>query len=248
MQIDIISIFPNLFEGVFDVGMIAQGVKKGLLKIEAVDLRAFSDLRGKVDDRPYGGGEGMVLKPEPIFRAVESCKNKQPRAVSSRVVLLTPQGRIFNQNKAKEFSLQSHLILLCGRYEGVDQRVADHLVDEEVSVGDFVLSGGEFGALLIADAVSRLIPGVVGKGSSVLEDSFMEGMLDHPHYTRPARYRNWRVPELLLSGDHEKIRSWREQAALATTWERRPDLLEQRPAQKDAMAPAITPRARSSRH
>ncbi len=246
MHIDIITIFPTLFERVFDFGMIAQGRKKGLLKIATVDIRAFCGSRRTVDDRPYGGGEGMVLKPEPIFRAVETCK-KNPAGASSRVVLLTPKGKVFDQSKAKELSLQSHVILVCGRYEDVDQRVADHLADEELSVGDFILSGGEFAALIVADAVSRLVPGVVGKGGSILEDSFMEGMLDHPHYTRPARFRNWRVPKLLLSGDHEKIRVWREQAALETTRMRRPDLMGKQPAREDAATRKAAP-ARSSRH
>ena len=246
MRIDIITIFPTLFERVFDFGMIAQGRKKGLLQIETVDLRTFCGSRGKVDDRPYGGGEGMVLKPGPIFRAVES-RRKNPADASSRVVLLTPKGRVFDQSKAKELSVQPHLILVCGRYEGVDQRVADHLADEELSVGDFILTGGEFAALIVADAVSRLVPGVVGKGGSILQDSFMEGMLDHPHYTRPARFRNWRVPQLLLSGDHEEIQGWRERAALDTTRTRRPDLMGNQPAQENVPAGKAAP-ARSSRH
>jgi tRNA (guanine37-N1)-methyltransferase len=226
MLISILTIFPDLFAGVFDFGMIRQGQKKGLLETEIVDLREFaSDERRTVDDRPYGGGEGMVLKPELIFEAVEKCQEKW--GDRGRVILLSPQGRRFDQNKAKELSLMPHLILICGRYEGVDQRVADHLVDEELSVGDFVLSGGEFAACLVVDAVSRLIPGVVGKGNSVLEESFMDDLLDFPHYTRPAEFRGWKVPDILLSGDHAQIQRWRRQKALERTQQRRPDLLEE---------------------
>jgi tRNA (guanine37-N1)-methyltransferase len=224
MRISIITIFPGLFEKVFDFGMIRQARKKGLLQIETVDLRDFTEDRHRtVDDRPYGGGEGMVLKPEPIFRAVNFCRGK-PEA-GSQTVLLSPQGKLFNQAKAKELSLRQHLILICGRYEGVDQRVADHLADEEISVGDFILSGGEFAALLIVDAVSRLIPGLMREGESVLRESFMEGLLDYPQYTRPADFQGWRVPDVLLSGDHMQIRLWREREALRRTRDLRPDLL-----------------------
>ncbi len=225
MLVSIITIFPDLFTNVFNVGMIRQACKKGLLEIEAIDLRELTGGKHRVvDDRPYGGGEGMVLKPEPIFRAIERCQERRKEA--PRVVLLTPQGKPFDQTKAKELSLKSHLVLICGRYEGVDQRVADHLADEEISVGDFVLSGGEFAALLIVDAVSRLIPGVVGKGTAVLEDSFMDGLLDYPQYTRPVEFQGWKVPKILLSGDHLEIQRWREQEALKRTRERRPDLLD----------------------
>jgi len=195
------------------------------LDIRLLDLRAFTeDKRKTVDDRPYGGGDGMVLKPEPVFLAVESVQaNPEGR---SHVVLLSPQGRKFDQSVATELSLKPRLTMICGRYEGVDQRVADHLVDDEISVGDFVLSGGEFAALIVVDAVSRLIPGVVGKGCSVLEESFMHGLLDHPHYTRPPEFRGWKVPEVLLSGDHADIERWRREQALAATRKRRPDMLK----------------------
>ena len=225
MRISIITIFPDLFGQVFDFGMIQQARKKGFLEIEVVDLREFAqDRRGTVDDRPYGGGEGMVLKPELIFEAVEKCQH--PSGNQEHIVLLSPQGKRFDQSKAKELSLKAHIILICGRYEGVDQRVADYLAHEEISVGDFVLAGGEFAALLIVDAVCRLVPGVVGKGVSVLEESFMEGLLDYPHYTRPAEFRGWKVPEVLLSGDHAAIEQWRRQAAQERTQQRRPDLLQ----------------------
>ena len=225
MLIDVVTIFPQLFSQLFDFGIIRQARKRGVLQTRVVDLRQFSaDMRGTVDDRPYGGGDGMVLKPEPVFKAVESCC--QPSRSSTHVVLLSPQGSQFDQDKAKELSLKAHLVLICGRYEGIDQRVADHLADEEISVGDFVLSGGEFAALIIVDSVSRLIPGAVSKGGSVLEESFMEGLLDYPHYTRPEDFQGWKVPSVLLSGDHRRIQRWREQEALRKTKQRRPDLLE----------------------
>ncbi len=225
MQIGIITIFPSLFRGVFDSGIIQQAQKKRLLTIEVNDLREFSDDKHRsVDDRPYGGGAGMILRPQPIFQAVESCKGRFPGC--AHVILLTPQGRRFDQAKAKELSLKRYLILICGRYEGVDQRVADHLVDEKISIGDYVLSGGEFPALVVIDAVSRLIPGAVGEGSSVLMESFMDGLLDYPHYTRPAEFRGWKVPEVLLSGNHRSIELWRSEESLKRTREKRPDLLE----------------------
>jgi tRNA (guanine37-N1)-methyltransferase len=224
MRIQIVTIFPGVFEKAFDYGIVQQARKKGLLEIETVDLREFaSDRHRTVDDRPYGGGEGMVLKPEPVFRAVESCAAQEKDPGYS--ILLSPQGRRFDQSKAKELSLKTRLIMVCGRYEGVDQRVADHLVDEELSVGDFVLSGGEFGAMVVIDAISRLIPGVLGCQESALRESFMDGLLDYPQFTRPAEFRGWKVPEILLSGDHTKIEAWREQQALTRTCCRRPDLL-----------------------
>jgi tRNA (guanine37-N1)-methyltransferase len=199
MLISIVTIFPDLFAGVFDFGMIRQGRKKELLETEIVDLREFApDERKTVDDRPYGGGEGMVLKPELIFEAVEKCQEKW--GDRGRVILLSPQGERFDQKKAKELSLMPHLILICGRYEDVDQRVADYLADEELSVGDFVLSGGEFAACLV---------------------------VDFPHYTRPAEFRGWKVPDILLSGDHVRIQRWRRQKALERTQQRRPDLLKE---------------------
>jgi tRNA (guanine37-N1)-methyltransferase len=228
MRVSLVTIFPVIFEKAFEFGMICQARKKGLLQIEKIDLRDFTDDRHRtVDDRPYGGGEGMVLKPEPIFRAVASCRASSEAI--SHTILLSPQGKLFNQAKANELSLKEHLILICGRYEGVDQRVADHLADEEISVGDFILSGGEFAALLIVDAVSRLIPGLMREGESVLRESFMEGLLDYPQYTRPADFQGWKVPDVLLSGDHQKIRLWREREALQRTRELRPDLLGQEP-------------------
>lgn len=224
MKIEIISIFPTMVSQIFRSGIIGRAVEKKLLQIESLDLRDFTDDRHRtVDDRPFGGGEGMVLKPEPVFRAVDHCRVIDE--TSSHVLLLSPQGSKFDQKKAKELSLKTRLILICGRYEGVDQRVSDYLVDEEISIGDFVLSGGELAAAVVVDAVARLIPGVVGRSESVLEESFMDGLLDYPHYTRPAEFRGMRVPEVLLSGDHEKIRQWRSRQAFALTRCRRPDLL-----------------------
>jgi tRNA (guanine37-N1)-methyltransferase len=225
MKVEIVTIFPRMFDQIFHFGMINQASRKGLLEISVLDLRDFSSDRHRtVDDRPYGGGQGMVLKPEPVFRAVEqSLRRDQSPA---HVVLLSPQGDRFDQEKAKELSLKTRLILICGRYEGVDQRVADYLVDEELSIGDFVLSGGEFAAAVAVDAVSRLIPGVLGEGESVLYESFMEGLLDYPQYTRPEEFRGKKVPSVLLSGNHSEIRKWREEQARANTRIRRPDLLE----------------------
>lgn len=227
MLISVVTIFPDILEGAVRFGMLRRAKEKELLRNRILDLRGFAhDERGTVDGRSYGGGEGMVLKPEPIFEAVAECQREGGER--GHVILLSPQGRRFDQDKAKELSLKAHLVLICGRYEGIDQRVADHLADEEISVGDFVLSGGEFAALVLMDAVCRLIPGVVGKGQSVLEESFMDGLLDFPHYTRPAEFRGWRVPEVLLSGDHKGVEKWRQEEALRRTARCRPDLLENR--------------------
>ena len=206
--------------------MICQARKKDLLEVDAVNLRSFTtDKHRSVDDRPYGGGEGMVLKPEPLFRAVQYCREKAEEP--PRVVFMTPQGRRFDQSKAVELSSVPHLTFVCGRYEGIDQRAVDGLADEELSIGDFVLSGGEFAALVIIDSVTRLIPGVVGREESVLNESFMDGLLDCPHYTRPASLRGNSVPEVLLSGNHKEIHQWREGEALKRTRQRRPDLLKE---------------------
>ncbi len=224
MQIEILTIFPQLFESTFRGGMIRQATKKGLLRIKVTDLRDFAtDRHRTVDDRPYGGGEGMVMKPEPIFRSVETSKKRAGKRV--HVVILSPQGETLNQSVANGLTKHQHVLLICGRYEGVDQRVADHLADQEISIGDYVLSGGEFAAMVVTDAVCRLIPGVLGNAASVLEDSFMYGQLDYPQYTRPADFRGWRVPPVLSCGDHKEIRRWREEQAYHRTRTRRPDLL-----------------------
>ena len=224
MRIEILTIFPHLFESSFGGGIIQQAIRKGLVQIEVTDLRGFTtDRHRTVDDRPYGGGEGMVMKPEPIFAAVEASKRQAAKVV--HVVLLSPQGETLDQSAAKRLARHEHLFLICGRYEGVDQRVADHLADEEISIGDYVLSGGEFAAMVVTDAVCRLIPGVVGNADSVLEDSFMYGQLDYPQYTRPADFRGWGVPPVLSCGDHGQIRRWREEQGYHRTRTRRPDLL-----------------------
>lgn len=205
-------------------GILGRAAEQGLLDLQVHDLRAFTTDRHRVvDDTPFGGGPGMVLKPEPLFAAVEALTDA--RGAPDMVLLPSPQGRRFTQQVAAEYSAQSHLVLLCGRYEGVDERVSTRLVSEEVSIGDYVLSGGEFPALVIVDAVARLLPGVVGDADSVVQDSFTRGLLDYPHYTRPARFRGHEVPGVLLSGHHGEIDRWRRQQALRRTYERRPDLL-----------------------
>jgi tRNA (guanine37-N1)-methyltransferase len=225
---DIVTIFPEFFRGPFDFGVVRRGREGGQLMTRVHDLRAFTvDRHQTVDDRPFGGGEGMVMKPEPIFRAVESIR-ESPHA---EVVVLSPAGRRFVQPEALRLSRAPQVILICGRYEGIDERVAEHLATAELSVGDFVLSGGEIAAAMIVDAVARYVPGVVGKEESVLRDSFsdpeaLEQAVEHPHYTRPAEFRGWTVPEVLMSGDHEAVRRWRQEAALEKTARNRPDLLK----------------------
>lgn len=229
MIFHILTIFPEFFRGPFEHGVVARAQAAGLLQIRVHNLREWTFDRHKtVDDRPFGGGEGMVLKAEPVFRAVESIWPE--RTPDRRVVLLSAQGRLFNQEMARRFSAASGLLLICGRYEGVDERVAEHLADEEVSIGDYVLSGGELAAALVVDAVARLIPGVLGNDDSRLFESFgASGGLDCPHYTRPAEFRGWKVPEVLLNGNHAEIRRWRRQAALEKTARLRPDLLGEAP-------------------
>jgi tRNA (guanine37-N1)-methyltransferase len=225
MRFDIISIFPELFAGVLECGMLRRAVQSGLVDIRLVNLRDFAkDRHRSVDDRPYGGGEGMVLMPAPLFEAIEFCRGTE-RNESSQVILLTPQGKPWLQNLAAEFATISHLMLICGRYEGVDQRVIDHLVDREISIGDFILTGGEIPAMVVLDSVVRLIPGVLGCRDSAVNESFSTGLLDYPQYTRPARYRGYSVPEVLLSGDHAKIEKWRKDKAFEKTRQARPELM-----------------------
>jgi tRNA (guanine37-N1)-methyltransferase len=223
MKFDIITIFPEMFAGVFSGGIVKKALDKGLLEVCIHNLRDFAhDRHRQVDDRPFGGGEGMVLKPEPIFEAVESVKKEGP----GLVYLLSPQGARFDSAMARRLSLAPQVILVCGRYEGVDERVGRHLVDGELSIGDYVLTGGEPAAWVVVDAVSRFIPGVVGKDESVRRDSFFDGLLDFPHYTRPRQYRGMKVPQVLFSGDHAKIGGWRRRQALEKTLAFRPDLLD----------------------
>jgi tRNA (guanine37-N1)-methyltransferase len=222
----ILTIFPDFFQGPFQHGVVAKAADAGLIEIRIHDLRNWThDRHRTVDDRPFGGGEGMLLKPAPIFEAVESIW--PDRSPGQRLVLLSAQGQRFDQEAARRISQYKELFLICGRYEGVDERVAEHLADEEVSIGDFVLSGGELAAALVVDCVARLLPGVLGNEDSALQESFTEsGLLDCPQYTRPAEFRGWKVPEVLLSGNHEEIRRWRREFARQKTSRNRPDLLQ----------------------
>jgi tRNA (guanine37-N1)-methyltransferase len=224
----VLTIFPEFFRGPFEHGVIERAQRAGVIQIRVHDLRTWTADRHKtVDDRPFGGGEGMVLKPEPIFDAVESIWPDLITSSGKKVVLLSAQGRKFDQAVAREFAGLSELLLICGRYEGVDERVAEHLADEEISVGDFVLSGGELAAAMVIDVVARLKEGVLGNRDSALFESFSEdGLLDCPQYTRPAEFRGWKAPEVLLGGNHEQIRQWRLKAAREKTARRRPDLLK----------------------
>lgn len=230
MNFHIVTIFPEFFTGPFQYGVVAKAQSASLLRIQVHDLRHWTtDRHRTVDDRPFGGGEGMLLKPQPLFDAVDEIL--PARSTRQRVVLLSAQGRRFDQGLAREWSNLDDLVLLCGRYEGVDERVAEHLADEEISVGDFVLSGGELGAALIIDAVGRLLPGVLGNLQSSQNESFAEeneGLLDCPQYTRPAEYRGLKVPGVLLGGNHEEIKRWRQLASRGKTERLRPDLMVQR--------------------
>jgi tRNA (guanine37-N1)-methyltransferase len=230
LRVDIITIFPDYFREAFDYGIVRRARAAELVDIKAHDLRSWaSDKHHVVDDRPFGGGDGMVLKPEPIFAAVESLAGARQRrdvAANKRVVLLSPQGKPFTQTLARQLAASEQLVLVCGRYEGVDERVADSLVTDEISIGDYVLSGGEPAALVVVDAVVRLIPGALGSETSAATESFSDGLLDYPHYTRPAEFEGLRVPEILLTGHHAEIARWRCQAALEKTKRNRPDLLE----------------------
>jgi tRNA (guanine37-N1)-methyltransferase len=229
MRFDLLTIFPEFFEGPFDFGIIKRAREHGIIEIVIHDLRSFtSDKHHVVDDRPFGGGEGMVLKPEPIFRAVESLlAEDQARGRRAGVILLSPQGRIFNQAEARRFADEfSRVILICGRYEGVDERVVEHLITDEISIGDYVLTGGEIPSMVVVDAVTRLLPNALGSETSALRDSFSEGLLDCPHYTRPAEFRGWRAPEVLVSGHHGEVAKWRRRAALLKTMKMRSDLIE----------------------
>jgi tRNA (guanine37-N1)-methyltransferase len=230
LRVDIITIFPGFFREVFDYGIIRRARAAKLVTVEAHDLRAWtSDKHHMVDDRPFGGGDGMVLKAEPIFAAVESLAGASRREdipEGRRVVLLSPQGRTFNQSLATEFAACQQLVLICGRYEGVDERVAEALVTDEVSIGDYVLSGGEPAAIVVVDAPFRLLPGALGSETSATTESFSDGLLDYPHYTRPTDFGGLQVPEVLLTGHHADIARWRREAALAKTKRNRPDLLK----------------------
>jgi len=225
MKFDIVTIFPSMIEAGLGEGVVSRGVERGLLNVAVHDLRRWTtDRHRTVDDVPYGGGPGMVMKAEPLMRAVSEIR--ETRGTPDSVVVLSPQGRTFTQAEAERLGRLEHIVLLCGRYEGMDERVRDMVATEEISIGDYVLSGGELAAMVIIDAVSRFVPGVVGDERSVGEDSFSRGLLDYPHYTRPAEFEGWKVPDVLLSGHHAEIDRWRRREALRRTLERRPDLLD----------------------
>jgi len=225
MRFDIITIFPEMFGSVFSKGVIKKALDKGLIEVHVHNLRDFTfDKHKQVDDRPFGGGQGMVLKSESIFAAVEKIK----RSEKTPVYLLSPQGRKFDFRLAEELAQHPQVILICGRYEGVDERVIQYLVTGEISIGDYILTGGEPAAIVVVDGISRFIPQVVGNVESVKNDSFYEGLLEFPQYTRPRNFRGMEVPEVLFSGDHSKIESWRRKKSLEKTWLQRPDLLESR--------------------
>ncbi|MBA2874014.1 tRNA (guanosine(37)-N1)-methyltransferase TrmD [Thermaerobacillus caldiproteolyticus] len=224
MRIDILTLFPNMFTGVFNESILKKAQEKQAVSINVINFRDFADNKHKtVDDYPYGGGAGMVLKPQPIFDAVAQVTKHSERP---RIILLCPQGERYTQKKAEELAKEEHLVLICGHYEGYDERIREHLVTDEISIGDYVLTGGELGAMVIVDSVVRLLPGVLGNEASPLHDSYSSGLLEHPHYTRPADFRGMKVPEVLLSGNHRLIEEWRAKQSLRRTFLRRPDLLE----------------------
>jgi tRNA (guanine37-N1)-methyltransferase len=219
---DILTLFPNLCAGAFADSILKKAQENLLIQVRCLNIRDWAtDKHHVTDEPPYGGGPGMVMKPEPIFAAVESIRTER-----SHTILLGPGGRRFTQEVAGELSRKAHLILVCGHYEGIDHRVSEHLVDDELSIGDYILSNGAIAATVIVDAVARLIPGVLGEGESALDESFSSRLLEYPQYTRPSEFRGWKVPDILLSGNHRAIREWRETQALRKTRERRPDLLE----------------------
>jgi len=228
---DILTLFPEIVLGPLKESILRQGQEKGLLEIRILNFRNYArDKHRVVDDLPFGGGPGMVLKAEPIFAAVRDC---QQDGLPARVILMSPQGRRFDQEVAKELAREDHLIFICGRYKGVDERVREALVTDEISIGDYVLSGGELPALVVIEALTRLIPGVLGDEESAKGDSFYGGLLDHPHYTRPARFEGMEVPPILISGHHDQIRRWRRKEALRRTRDRRPDLLRIAPLSEE---------------
>ena len=231
MRIDIVTALPGIVTGPLEQSILRRAAQKGIVDVRVHDIRSFAtDKHRQVDDYPYGGGAGMVLKPEPVFRCIESICEEAAKAGSAvgEVIYLTPDGEVFDQKIATELSLIDHLVLLAGHYKGVDQRVRDALVTREISIGDYVLSGGELPALVLVDAIVRLLPGVLGDAESALSDSFQNGLLDAPNYTRPPSFRGMDVPDVLLSGDHGRVAEWREEQRLNRTSARRPDLLESR--------------------
>jgi tRNA (guanine37-N1)-methyltransferase len=228
MRIDILTLFPQLFEAPFAFGIFKRAIDNGLVNINLMNIRDYThDKHHTADDYPYGGGAGMVMKAEPIFEAVETIKEKlDDKGESLPVILLTPQGRLFSHKIAQELAQHQHIVLICGHYEGVDERVIEHLATDTISIGDYVLTGGELPAMVVADAVLRLIPGVLGSEESPLDDSHASGLLEYPQYTRPADFRGWQVPDILLSGNHAQIAKWRREQIIKRTLEKRPELLD----------------------
>ena len=231
MQFEVFTLLPEVFSPYLDSSILQRARQRGLVSVNVHNIRDYThDKHHMTDDTPYGGGGGMVMKPEPVFEAIESvlglgAHQTQPLPVPP-IIMLTPQGRVFSQSVADELSRYESIVLLCGRYEGLDERIREHLVTDEISIGDYVLTGGELPALILIDAVSRLIPGVLGDPDGAADDSHATGLLEYPHYTRPPEFRGWEVPEILLSGDHGKIEKWRREQAILRTLARRPDMLE----------------------
>ncbi|WP_438825237.1 tRNA (guanosine(37)-N1)-methyltransferase TrmD [Bacillus sp. JJ1609] len=225
MHIDVLSIFPGMFEGVFGHSILKKAAEKEAVQYNVVNFRDFADNKHQtVDDYPYGGGAGMVLKPQPIFDAVADLKERA-KSSAPRVILMCPQGERYTQKKAEELAKEEHLIFICGHYEGYDERIREHVITDEISIGDYVLTGGELGAMVVIDSVVRLLPGVLGSEESHIQDSFSTGLLEHPHYTRPSDFRGLKVPDVLISGNHRLIEEWRMKESLKRTLTRRPDLL-----------------------
>jgi tRNA (guanine37-N1)-methyltransferase len=233
MQFDVFTILPEVFPSYFDTSILKKARERGLIDVRVHNIRDYThDKHHTTDDTPYGGGGGMVMKPEPVFEAVETVLGINPPhdqlqpASNIPIILLTPQGRVFNQSIAEELSRHERIALLCGRYEGVDERIRERLVTDEISIGDYVLTGGELPALILIDAISRLIPGVLGDPTGAADDSHSMGLLEYPHYTKPSEFRGWKVPDVLMSGDHGKIAQWRREQALTRTFQKRPDMLD----------------------
>ncbi|MBC5635940.1 tRNA (guanosine(37)-N1)-methyltransferase TrmD [Ornithinibacillus sp. BX22] len=228
MQIDILTLFPEMIESVFNTSILKKAQEKEKFHYNLINFRDYTENKhNKVDDYPYGGGAGMVLSPQPIFDAVEAAT--KDKVAKPRVVLMCPQGERYTQKKAEELAKEEHLVIICGHYEGYDERIREHLVTDEISIGDYILTGGELGAMVVVDSVVRLLPDVLGNQESAPQDSYSTGLLEHPHYTRPADFRGMKVPEVLTSGDHAKIEAWRKAESLKRTYERRKDLLENYP-------------------
>lgn len=240
MQFEVFTLLPEVFLSYLEISIIKRARERGLINVRVHNIRDYThDKHHMTDDTPYGGGGGMVMKPEPVFEAIESVlglnSNQTPPDADPNIpiILLTPQGRVFNQNIAQELSQHPHIVLLCGRYEGIDERIREHLVTDEISIGDYVLTGGELPALILIDAIARLLPDVLGDPTGAQDDSHAMGLLEYPHYTRPPEFRGWKAPDVLLSGDHAKIEKWRREQALLRTFKKRPDMLEKTELSKE---------------